>query len=375
MTAQIRHDLTRQDLTRQAQRLPAEVYYANELHALRSQDDGPRPPGWQLSPRAVEAFILGDDKLSTPKFVAPNEIVTRIIISLATSRGAMLVGAPGTAKSWLSELICAAICNDSTLIIQGGAIETVQQLLYTWNKAILERNGPCIEALIPGPIYRGMESGLLVRYEEIARSSTALQDALLSIMSERSIAIPELSGDASTLYAREGFNLVATSNTTDQGVNEMSSALKRRMNFETIHPIGSLDDEIEVVMRESEKLLWSSGVDVKPDQEMVRALVTIFHELRSGQSLDGRSTDRLASAVMSTAEAVAVAHAMGVYAYYYREGHMAAEDFTDFLVGAAIKDNPSDLKRMNHYFETEVALKKGPLWETIYRQWQGSVRH
>ncbi len=251
----------------------------------------------------------------------------------------------------------------------------MQQLLYTWNKAILERNGPCIEALIPGPIYRGMESGLLVRYEEIARSSTALQDALLSIMSERSIAIPELSGDASTLYAREGFNLVATSNTTDQGVNEMSSALKRRMNFETIHPIGSLDDEIEVVMRESEKLLWSSGVDVKPDQEMVRALVTIFHELRSGQSLDGRSTDRLASAVMSTAEAVAVAHAMGVYAYYYREGHMAAEDFTDFLVGAAIKDNPSDLKRMNHYFETEVALKKGPLWETIYRQWQGSVRH
>lgn len=370
MTAPIRHGQVRQ-----AQRLPAEVYYADELDALRAADAAPKPPGWQLSPRAVEAFVLGDDKFSTPKFVAPNEVVTRIIISLATSRGAMLVGSPGTAKSWLSELICAAICKDSTLIIQGGAIETVQQLLYTWNTAIVERNGPCPEALIPGPIYRGMESGLLVRYEEIARSSTALQDALLSIMSERSITIPELSGDAATLYATEGFNLVATSNTTDEGVNEMSSALKRRMNFETIHPIGSVSDEIAVVMRESQKLLRASGVDVVPNEEIIDALVTIFHELRNGQSLDGRSTDRLASAVMSTAEAVAVAHAMGVYAYYYREGNMVADDFTNFLVGAAIKDNPSDLKRMNHYFETEVALKKGSIWKTIYSQWRGSVQH
>lgn len=357
------------------QRIPAELYFAEELEALREADTWPKPPGWLLSPKGVEAFILGDSsKNSAPKFVAPSEIVTRVIISLATQRGAMLVGEPGTAKSWLSELVCAAICNDSTLIIQGGAIETVQQLLYTWNSATLERNGPCMEALIPGPIYRGMEQGLLVRYEEIARSSPALQDALLSIMSERSITIPELSGDESIMYARDGFNLVATSNTTDIGVNEMSSALKRRMNFETIHPISSVDDEIGVVLRESEKMLLASGVDVQPDEEIVRVLVTIFHELRNGQSLDGRSTDRLASAVMSTAEAVSVAHAMGVYSFYYREGKMVAEDFTDFLVGAAIKDNLADLKRMNHYFETEIALKKGAVWKIIYQRWQEAFR-
>jgi len=361
--------------TKNAQRLPAEIYYADELAALRKADPYTRPPGWCLSPKAVEAFVLGDAKYGcTPKFVAPSQIVTRIIISLATQRGAMLVGEPGTAKSWLSELICAAISDNSTLIIQGGAIETVQQLLYTWNSAIVERKGPCLEALIPGAIYRGMEAGILVRYEEIARSSTALQDALLSIMSERSIPIPELSGEDSILYAKEGFNLVGTSNTTDQGVNDMSSALKRRMNFETIRPIATVDDEIGVVLREAEKLLRASGVDVQPDEEIVRVLVTIFHELRNGQSLDGRSTDRLASAVMSTAEAVSVAHAMGVYAYYYREGNMAAEDFTDFLVGAAIKDNITDLKRMNHYFETEVALKQGDVWQTVYQRWRDSFR-
>ncbi|TDG11918.1 hypothetical protein E2F43_16260 [Seongchinamella unica] len=357
------------------QRLPAESYYAGELARLRQQDQWPRPPGWLLSPKGVETFVLGDESEGiTPKFVAPSEIVTRVIISLATQRGAMLVGEPGTAKSWLSELICAAICDDSTLIIQGGAVETVQQLLYTWNGAILESKGPCLDALIPGPVYRGMEQGLLVRYEEIARSSPALQDALLSIMSERSITIPELAGDEAILYARDGFNLVATSNTTDVGVNEMSSALKRRMNFETIRPIKYVEDEIEVVMREAEKVLSASGVDVKPDEAIIEALVIIFHELRNGQSLDGRSTDRLASAVMSTAEAVSVAHAMGVYAYYYREGKMLAEDFTDFLVGAAIKDNADDLKRMNHYFETEVANKKGKVWETIFQRWQSSFR-
>jgi MoxR-like ATPase len=364
------------DIAKKAQRLPAEAYYAEELSRLRDTDPYPRPPGWLLSPKGVEAFVLGDaSQGSSPKFVAPEEIVTRIVISLATQRGAMLVGEPGTAKSWLSELICAAISDNSTLVIQGGAIETVQQLLYSWNGALLKDKGPCLEALIPGPIYRGMETGNLVRYEEIARSSPALQDALLSIMSERSIPIPELSGEDSILYAREGFNLIGTSNTTDLGVNEMSSALKRRMNFETIRPIKLIDDEVAVVLREAEKLLRTSGVEVEPDEDIIRVLVTIFHELRNGQTVDGRSTDRLASAVMSTAEAVSVAHAMGVYAYYYREGNMVAEDFTDFLVGAAVKDNISDLKRMNHYFESEVAQKKGEVWQIVYQRWKSSFRY
>jgi MoxR-like ATPase len=355
------------------QRLPAEIVHAQELKQLRDTDKHPKPPGWALSPLAVETFILGDPEQNiSPKFVAPREVVTRIIISLVTQRGVMLVGQPGTAKSWLSELICAAISRDSTLLVQGGAVESVEQLLYSWNKALLDRKGPCMEALIPGPLFRGMAAGKLVRFEEIARSAPALQDALLSIMSERMITIPELSGDDATLYSKEGFNLVGTSNTTDLGVHEMSSALKRRMNFETIKPIAVLEDEIAVVQRESTKLLQRSGVDVTPKNEIIRALVTIFHELRNGQSLDGRSTDRLASAVMSTAEAVSVAHAMGVHAYYYRDGEMQAEDFTDFLIGASIKDNRTDLKRMNHYFDTEIALKDGDVWKSIYTSWQKS---
>jgi len=357
------------------QRLPAEIVFEDELERLRKTDSARRPPGWLLSPLAVERFILGDEEQSIePKFVAPREIVTRIVISLATQRGAMLVGEPGTAKSWLSELLAAAICGDSTLVVQGGAIETVQQLIYSWNVSLLEKRGPCLEALIPGPVYRGMRDGKLVRFEEIARTAPALQDALLSILSERAASIPELPGEDATLFAREGFNIIGTSNTSDEGVNVMSAALKRRMNFETIRPISAVEDEIAVVLRESTRLLEQGAVPVHPDESIVRALTIIFHELRNGQTLDGRSTDRLAGAVMSTAEAVTVCHAMGVYAYYYRDGTMTAEDITDFLIGAAVKDKLSDLNRINHYMQTEVARKEGDVWRAVEDNWRRVYR-
>jgi MoxR-like ATPase len=351
------------------QRSPAEHLYKTELLKLTEWDPGPLPPGWLLSPVAVEKFVLGDQELGIErKFVAPRELVTRVIISLVTNRGAMLIGDPGTAKSWLSELLACAISRQSTLTIQGGAITHTGQLLYSWNQALLNKSGPSLEALIPSALFRGMAQGQLVRFEEIARCDQSIQDAILSILSERQIQIPELDGDDSVLFAREGFNIIATSNSLDKGVEQMSAALKRRMNFETIQPIRDLADEIGVVKREAEKLIDSSGVAIEPNLNVIVALVTIFHELRNGQTLDGRSTDHLAAAVMSTAEAVSVAHAMGVHAYYYRNGEMELSDLVHFVIGAALKDNKEDRRRMKHYFETEVVRKKGPQWQQVYEQ-------
>lgn len=351
------------------QRPCAEDIYHDELERLSQWDPGPVPPGWFLSPLAVEKFILGDKTLDVEqKFVALQEQVSRIIINLVSNRGAMLIGEPGTAKSWLSELLACAISRQSTLTIQGGAITHGNQLLYSWNESLLKKSGPCPDALIPGPIYRGMANGQLVRFEEIARCAPPIQDALLSIMSERQIQIPELTDDDSILFANEGFNIIATSNSLDKGVHEMSAALKRRMNFETILPIKNIQDEMDVVYREAYKLIQQSGVDIKPEADVINVLVTIFHELRNGQTLDGRSTDRLAGTVMSTAEAVSVVHSMGVHAYYYRNGAMQLSDLVHFLIGAAIKDNREDRRRLKHYFETEVANRKSKLWSSVYSQ-------
>jgi len=350
------------------QRPAAETFFADELKILRQWDPGPIPPGWLMSPLAIERFVLGDKELGIQrKFVAARELVTRVIIALATNRGSMLVGVPGTAKSWLSELISCAVSGRSTLTVQGGAITHINQLLYGWNEAQLKISGPSKAALIAGPIYQGMNQGCIVRFEEIARCSPEIQDGILSILSERQILIPELSGDDGIMFARDGFNIIATSNTLDQGVHEMSAALKRRMNFETIQPIQDIHDEIEVVMREAGRLIQLSGVSVAIVPEVVEVLVTIFHELRNGQTLDGRSTDRLAAAVMSTAEAVSVVHAMGIHTYYYSNGEMTSADLVHFLIGASLKDNREDRRRLKHYFDTEVSLKKGLHWQAVYQ--------
>lgn len=356
------------DRAAQVQRPPAEVAFAGELDRLAGWDPGPVPPGWRLSPPALERFILGDRELDiSRKVVVPRALITRLIIALATHRGAMLVGVPGTAKSWLSELLAAGISGDSTLTVQGGAVSDVNQLLYSWNQALLKAHGPCAEALVPGPVFRAMEQGRILRFEEIARCSTEIQDGILSILSERQVLVPELDGEPGVLFARPGFNIIATSNTLDRGVREMSAALKRRMNFETIEPIPDINDEVEVVIREASRALRESGVPVAVAPDLVEVLVTVFHELRNGQTIDGRSTDRLAAAVMSTAEAVSVVHALGIHAHYYRDGCMHDEDLIHFLVGASLKDDREDRRRLRHYFDTEVALRKAPAWQALYR--------
>ena len=354
--------------TQRKQRLPAEVEYRAELDRLKADDRHPVPPGWKMSPVQVERFIQGDETLGIArKFVCAPGVVKRVVVALCTNRGALLVGEPGTAKSWLSELITAAVSGDSSLIIQGGAVNQISQLLYSWNEAIVRDRGPCPEALVPSPMLRGMQEGRFVRFEEIARCPQPLQDAVLGLLSDRVITIPELGGEDGVVYASEGFNVIATSNSVDEGVNRMSAALKRRMNFETIYPINRIEDELDVVARETDKLNRKSGVTVTLAPEILEMLVTVFHELRTGQSLSGRSTDRLAGAAMSTAEAVNVAHAVCVNAFYYDDGLVTPETLLHFILGSALKDHPEDRRRLQHYFDTEIAERSGRHWQALYR--------
>ncbi|HGV0617235.1 TPA: AAA family ATPase, partial [Escherichia coli] len=104
------------------QRPPAAVLYADELAKLKQNDNAPCPPGWQLSLPAARAFILGDEAQNiSRKVVISPSAVERMLVTLATGRGLMLVGEPGTAKSLLSELLATAISGDAGLTIQGGA--------------------------------------------------------------------------------------------------------------------------------------------------------------------------------------------------------------------------------------------------------------
>jgi MoxR-like ATPase len=350
------------------QRPPVEARFAEELAALRKADrDEPRPPGWALSLRAARRFIVGDEKAGIRrKFVGDPSMVDRALVTLATGRGLMLVGEPGTAKSLLSELLAAAVSGTSTLTIQGGAATTEDQIRYSWNYALLVADGPSPRSLVAAPLLRGMAEGKVVRFEEITRCPLEVQDCLLSPLSDRVLAIPELSpAPESMLFARSGFNVIATANTRDRGVNEMSAALKRRFNFETVFPIPDLATELDLVEAEAAALLAQSGVPVAPSRDVLEVLVTTFRELRAGQTERGDSLDRLTT-VMSTAEAVSVAHAVGLRGWYLRGEAGGAADIVACLAGTAAKDNADDLAKLRRYLEVQVRPRRGGQWLELH---------
>ncbi|GKS74793.1 AAA family ATPase [Acidovorax sp. SUPP950] len=354
------------------QRPPSEILHAAELERLRAQDTDPRPPGWSLGLRAARAFILGDAALGiAPKIVAPVASIERMLVTLATGRGLMLVGEPGTAKSLLSELLAAAVSGVSTLTIQGGASTTEDQIKYGWNYALLINEGPSPRALVPAPLYQGMQQGRIVRFEEITRAPLEVQDCLLGMLSDRVMAVPELAGEHAMLYAREGFNIIATANTRDRGVNEMSAALKRRFDFETVFPILDFDRELSLVQDASARLLAQSGIPHAVPAPVLELLVSTFRDLR-GAPADGQrgappdaAMDRL-SAVMSTAEAVNVAHAVGVRAWFLERREGSPADLVDCIAGTIVKDNADDRAKLRRYFEQKAAKRTGGHWRAYY---------
>ncbi|HWB09220.1 MAG TPA: AAA family ATPase [Pirellulales bacterium] len=351
-------------------RPPAETQYADELAALAKADRDPRPQGWKLSPRAVRSFICGGKKPAIErKFFGDDVLVERAIVGLAGNRRLLLVGEPGTAKSMLSELLAAAISGCSTNTIQGTAGTTEDQIKYSWNYALLLAEGPSPKALVPGALYVGMSQGVLVRFEEITRCPPEIQDTLVSVLSDKLMTVPELHGEGRVLLARPGFNVVATANIRDRGVHEMSSALKRRFNFETVHPIGELQQEVNLVSIECQRLLAESAVEVAIDREVIELLVTTFQELRAGVTAEGVQIER-PTTVMSTAEAVSVGLQAGLDAFYYGQRRLTPEFIGRHLAGSAIKDNPDDLKKLKHYFDVVVRERgktKGGVWESFLK--------
>ncbi|MDO5407055.1 MAG: AAA family ATPase [Eubacteriales bacterium] len=355
---------------------PVEVRYAEELAALAAWDTGKKPIGWKLSPRAVRMFILGsktpipwkDSELKIQKkYLGNDPLVERCIITLAGNRGLMLVGEPGTAKTMLSELLSAAISGTSTNTIQGTAGTTEDMIKYSWNYALLLAKGPVREALVPAPLYTGMEQGILTRFEEITRTPAEIQDSLISVLSDKILNVPEL-GEEGLLFAKQGFNVIGTANTRDKGVNEMSSALKRRFNFETVLPVRDVALEKQIIIQEVKNLAQENQIAMPVDEDVAELLASTYHELREGISSMGHRIDR-PSAVMSTAEAVSVYYQTMMTAYYYGDSHMNLGCLVQNLVGAVQKEHKDDMEKLRSYFQTVIqdkGGKEGGIWSQYY---------
>ena len=347
-------------------RAPAELLYAEELEHLAKEDKHPRPPGWKLSPRAVATYVTGGKAGSmtiTPKYIGHRRLVEIAISTLVTDRSLLLLGEPGTAKSWLSEHLAAAINGDSTKVVQGTAGTTEEQIRYTWNYAMLIARGPSPEALIKSPVFRAMESGALARFEEITRCAAEVQDALISLLSEKRISVPELTTE---VPAVKGFAVIATANTRDRGVNDMSAALKRRFNMVVLPTPNTLETEVEIVRKRVKEL--ATNLELKaapPAEDAVTQVVTIFRELRAGQTLDGKNKLKQPSGVLSTAEAISVLANGMALAGNFGTGEVTAHDLAAGLQGAIVKDEEKDKVVWQEYL-SNVLKKRGAEWRPLF---------
>lgn len=359
----------------QVLREPPETKFAAQLAAIAAADTFAKPPGWRLSPRAVRTFLLGNeaaplDKLSMDierKFYGDDPLVDRAIVTLIGNRGLLLIGDPGTAKSMLSELLTAAISGTSELTIQGTAGTTEDQIKYSWNYALLLSEGPTRRSLVPAPLFRGLSEGRLVRFEEITRCPAEIQDTLISVLSDKVLHIPEFEGEAGVLHARPGFNIIATANSRDRGVHEMSAALRRRFNFETVRPIGDPEFELELVLQQAGNLLEQCQAVASLDRDVVRVLVETFHELRNGRTKEGALVEK-PSAVLSTAEAVSVVMSAGIDAAHFGDGKVTGAHLGRQLTGAVFKDEPGDIKKVRQYFDVVVKVRasQDSNWRDFY---------
>jgi MoxR-like ATPase len=345
----------------------AEHQFAQELEELKKGDSGKLPPNWKLSPAAVVTYLMGGKLKNgfevSPKYIGSRRLMEIAVATLTTDRALLLYGLPGTAKSWVAEHLAAAISGNSTLLIQGTAGTGEETIRYGWNYARLLAEGPSEKALVVTPMMTAMKEGKIARIEELTRITADVQDTLITILSEKLLPIPELNLE---VQAVKGFNVIATANNRDKGVNELSGALKRRFNTVILPVPESMEEEMDIVQRRVASLSKVLELPAEaPSLKEIKRVVTIFRELRAGVTQDGKTKLKTPTGSMSTAEAISVVNSGLALAAHFGDGTLSAHDLAAGLVGAVVKDPVQDKMVWNEYLET--VLKTREEWRDIYR--------
>ena len=210
-----------------------------------------------------------------------------------------------------------------------------------------------------------MQDGKIARVEEAHRCipESDVQDTLITVLSEKTLPIPELNVE---VQAHRGFNIIATANNRDRGVNDLSSAMLRRFNTVVLPLPDDLEEEVRIVSQRVADLGRALEMPAEPPAgKELRRLVTIFRELRSGATEDGKTKLKSPTGTLSTAEAISVVNSGLAMAAYFGDGVLGAADLAAGLTGAVVKDPVQDRVVWLEYLETVVKEREG--WKDLYR--------
>lgn len=340
--------------------------HADELARLAMLDDRARPPGWRLSPGAVVTFLMGGTldggEAIAPKYFGARRPIEVAVATLATDRALLIQGLPGTAKSWVSEHLAAAISGDSTRLVQGTAGTGEDAIRYGWNYAKLIAEGPSEAALVPSPVLEGLRGGHIIRIEELTRMPADVQDALITVLSEKTLPIPELRTEVQGV---KGFNVIATANDRDRGVSELSSALRRRFNTVVLPVPETVELETRIVVHRVAEVGRALELPIEaPAIGEIQRVVQLFRELRQGRSEDGRTRFAAPTGTLSTAEAIEVVASGMALAAHFGDGQVRAADLAAGLLGAVVREPERDEPALKTYLETVV--RNRPDWRDLH---------
>ncbi len=345
----------------------AEDQFAEEIEELKKQDNSDVPENWNMSPQAVVTYLMGgklkNGFVVSPKYIGDQRLMEIAVATLTTDRALLLYGIPGTGKSWVSEHIAAAVSGNSTLLIQGTAGTSEEAVRYGWNYAKLLAEGPSKDAIVETPMIRGMQTGKCVRIEELTRMPADVQDTLITILSEKMLPVPELDIQYNAVT---GFNVIATANNRDKGVNELSSALKRRFNTVILPTPKTSAEEVNIVHTRVSSQAKAQKLPPKvPILQEIERIVKIFRELRHGLTDDGKTKVKSPTGTMSTAEVISVVNNGMALATHFGDGNLSAMDIASGIVGAVVKDPVQDAAIWQEYLENVMKPREG--YRDIYR--------
>ena len=318
-------------------RAPAEAKYADELDWLESIDDGPKPFSWRLSPGWCGCSCSAPsgrrlDRDIAQKWFGDRSFVERSIVTLASDRGLL----PDRRPRHRQELARRAARGGHLPRLDPGRAghrrhhRGPHQVLV--ERVHGDRPGTVPRRDDPSPIMTAMDQGVIGRFEELTRATSDVQDALISILSEKYVSIPNstTTTSSSPSPASRSSRPPTAATGRQRPVLGPQAAVQLRA-----HPGG----DQQAQRGRDRPVPHRRAAAPAPDRagraaHLLDILLQSFADLRAAAAAAASDDEKLESA-LSTAEQIGVLEDAILHSHFFGDRTLRAQTLGGSLVGLA----------------------------------------